>query len=99
MIDLSQRFRDQGVRFIFDPGQSLPIWDPKPLARAIEGSHILISNDYELALIKEKTGLTDDAILRLTDAIITTKGEAGLCNESPMRARHWSPPSPAPTPS
>ena len=77
MIDLSQRFRDQGVRFIFDPGQSLPIWDPKPLARAIEGSHILISNDYELALIKEKTGLTDDAMLRLTDAIITTKGEQG----------------------
>ncbi len=77
MIDLPQRFREQGIRFIFDPGQSLPIWDPKPLARAIEGSHILISNDYELALIKEKTGLTDDALLRLTDAIITTKGEKG----------------------
>ena len=77
MINFSQQFREAGIRFIFDPGQSLPIWDPKLLARAIQGAHILISNDYELALIKEKTGLSDDALLRLTDAVITTRGERG----------------------
>ena len=77
MMTQSTQFRVRGIRYIFDPGQSLPIWDPNPLTRAIEGAHILVSNDYELALIKEKTNLTDVALLRLTDAIITTKGEHG----------------------
>lgn len=77
MIKYPQYFRRLDIRFIFDPGQSLPLWEAKSLANAIRGSHILISNDYELALIKEITGLTDDALLRLTDAIITTKGEHG----------------------
>ena len=77
MIDYSQRFRSLDIRYIFDPGQSLPLWEPRPLANAIRGSHILVSNDYELALIKQKTGLTDDAILGLTGSIITTKGEYG----------------------
>ena len=77
MITYPQHFRPLDIRYIFDPGQSLPLWESKSLANAIRGSHILISNDYELALIKEITGLTDDALLRLTDSIITTKGEHG----------------------
>ena len=77
MIKYPQLFRRLDIRYIFDPGQSLPLWESKSLANAILGSHILISNDYELALIKEITGLTDDALLRLTDTIITTKGDHG----------------------
>lgn len=77
MIKYPQHFRRLDIRYIFDPGQSLPLWDSKSLANAIRGSHILISNDYEFALIKEKTGLTDESILNLTDFIITTKGEHG----------------------
>ena len=77
MINYSQQFRRLDIRYIFDPGQSLPLWEPRPLANAIRGSHILVSNDYELALIKQKTGLTDDALLGLTGSIITTKGEHG----------------------
>ena len=77
MIDYPRRFRELGIQYVFDPGQSLPLWEAKPLAEAIRGSRVLISNDYELALIKETTGLSDEALLNLTDAIITTKGEAG----------------------
>ncbi len=77
MMGYSEQFRARGIKYIFDPGQSLPIWDSKSLAQAIRGSHILISNDYELALIKEMTGLTDESLLRLTGSIITTKGEHG----------------------
>ena len=77
MMNFAQHFRSLDIRYVFDPGQSLPIWDPKPLAEAVRGSHILVSNDYEFALIKEKTGMSDDSLLRLTDAIITTKGEHG----------------------
>ena len=77
MSKYPEHFRHLDIRYIFDPGQSLPLWESKSLANAIRGSHVLISNDYELALIQEITGLTDDALLLLTNAIITTKGEHG----------------------
>jgi len=69
--------RQRGIDYIFDPGQSLPIWEPKALARAIEGARVLISNDYELEMIMSRTGLTKGDLLARTGAVITTRGEHG----------------------
>jgi adenosine kinase len=67
----------RGIDYIFDPGQSLPLWEAKELVRAIEGCKILIVNDYELNLIFSKTGLDKEALLGLVGTIITTLGELG----------------------
>ena len=67
----------RGIDYIFDPGQSLPMWDAKDLVRAIEGCRILIVNDYELDLIISKTGLKKEALLGLAGTIITTRGALG----------------------
>jgi adenosine kinase len=77
MADYPRACRARGIDYIFDPGQSLPMWDAEPLIQAIEGSRILIVNDYELELIMDKTGLGREALLERTGAIITTLGEAG----------------------
>jgi adenosine kinase len=77
MLNYSRQCRNRGIGFIFDPGQSLPTWDGQDLVHAIEGSRILISNDYELNLIMNKTGLKREALLKLTGTIIVTKGELG----------------------
>ncbi|MFH1081165.1 MAG: carbohydrate kinase family protein [Pseudomonadota bacterium] len=69
--------KDRGIDYIFDPGQSLPMWDAKDLLTAIEGARILIVNDYELDLIMHKTGLNKGSLLGMTGAIITTLGELG----------------------
>ena len=66
-----------GIYTIFDPGQSLPAWSAEGLTRCIAQSNLLVSNDYELALIRDKTGKSVAELLELTDAIITTKGEHG----------------------
>jgi adenosine kinase len=70
-------FRERGIPYIFDPGQSLPAWTADRLRRAIDGSTILISNDYELELIKEKTGRSSETLMTMTDRLITTQGEKG----------------------
>lgn len=67
----------KGISYIFDPGQSLPMWDKADLIKCIEGSLILISNDYELELISAKTGLDKKKLLKKTGAVITTLGEFG----------------------
>ena len=77
MMDYSAIYKAKGIDYIFDPGQSLPIWDSQELIRCIEGSKIMISNDYELELIISKTGLDKDNLLQRTNSIITTLGEKG----------------------
>ncbi len=77
MIDYPAKCRAHGIEYIFDPGQSLPMLDPKDLIRAIEGSKILMCNDYELDLILTKTGSSREDILSLTRSVIVTLGDLG----------------------
>ncbi|MDO8636645.1 MAG: carbohydrate kinase family protein [Dehalococcoidia bacterium] len=82
MAKYSARYQSLGIDYIFDPGQSLPMWDGQDLVKSIKGSRILISNDYELEMIIAKTGLDKQKLLQLTGAIITTLGELGSCIRS-----------------
>jgi adenosine kinase len=77
MIRYPQQCKNLGIDYIFDPGQSLPMLAPEDLAQAIEGSRILICNDYELDLIMNKTGLDLEGLLQKAGAIIVTLGESG----------------------
>ena len=77
MIEYSAACRDRGITYICDPGQSLTQWDGKALRDWIEGSMVLISNDYELELIMKMTGMDKKRLLGLTGTIITTIGENG----------------------
>lgn len=77
MTKYANTFRDKGIKYICDPGQSLTAWDSKALLEWIDGSEMLISNDYELEMIMKKTGLNKKNLLDLTKTIITTLGEKG----------------------
>jgi adenosine kinase len=77
MANYPSACKARGIDYIFDPGQSLPMWDAKALVRSIEGARILIVNDYELDLIMNKTGLNKKELLALPKAVITTLGEHG----------------------
>jgi len=41
------------------------------------GATVVICNDYEYELLKQKTGLTEDEILQRSEALIITRGENG----------------------
>jgi adenosine kinase len=77
MKDYPRVCRAKGIPYIFDPGQSLPMWDGNDLAQAIEGSRVLVSNDYELEMISRKTGFGRERLIDLTETIVTTRGEKG----------------------
>lgn len=88
MISYAKTCRDKGIPYICDPGQSLSLWDGKSLREWIEGSLILISNDYELELVMNMTGTDKRGLLRLTKAMITTLGEKGsLISTSELHER------------
>ena len=77
MMNYSITCKAKSIDYIFDPGQSLPMWDSQDLIQCIEGSKIMVSNDYELELIISKTGLDKKKLLQRTNTIITTLGELG----------------------
>jgi adenosine kinase len=53
------------------------MWNSSDLIKCIDGSKILISNDYELELVINNTGLDKKKLLQRTNTIITTLGEFG----------------------
>lgn len=77
MINYPRACKARGIDYIFDPGQSLPVLDAKDLLDALDGCGILISNDYELDLIMNKTGLNKEDLKKRAKAIIVTLGEQG----------------------
>jgi len=77
MEHLARIWRERGVPYIFDPGQSLPAWTGEQLLEMIRGAYVFISNDYELELTRQKTGRGAEELLDLAAAVITTRGEKG----------------------
>ena len=77
MVNYPRLCKKRGIDYIFDPGQSLPMLQPEDIVQAIDGCRILISNDYELDLIMNMTGMKKDALLERAKTIIVTKGEHG----------------------
>ncbi|MFC1869190.1 carbohydrate kinase family protein, partial [Thermodesulfobacteriota bacterium] len=83
MVNYPRLCQARGIDYIFDPGQSLPMLQSEDLVRAIDGCRILISNDYELDLIMNKTGLRKEALIERTRTIIVTMGELGSLISTP----------------
>ena len=70
-------FREQGVPYIYDPGQQLPVLSGADLLAAIEGSFACITNDYELNMICKATGKSEDELVGRTLWLVTTLGADG----------------------
>jgi len=77
MIGYAKIYKLKGIPYICDPGQSLTQWDGQTLREWLDGSMLLISNDYELEMIMNLTGLDKNGLFDLTGTIITTLGEKG----------------------
>jgi adenosine kinase len=77
MLEYSRRFKEMGLPYIFDPGQSIPAWGPAELQEMATGALALIVNDYEQELFCQKTGLDEGDLKNLVQALIVTKGEEG----------------------
>ena len=77
MVQYAEECRTLGMPFVWDPGQQCARMSGAELAEGIDGSALVICNDYEYELIKQKTGLDESAIMGRTGALIVTRGEQG----------------------
>lgn len=77
MVRYAQECRAMGVPYIYDPSQQVARMGGDDLAQGVAGAHIVICNDYEFEIIREKTTLDAAAMLLHAEAVIITKGEKG----------------------
>jgi adenosine kinase len=77
MVQYAEECRTLGIPFVWDPGQQCARMSGPELADGVEGAAIVICNDYEVELLKQKTGLDEAAILTHAGALIVTRGENG----------------------
>jgi adenosine kinase len=77
MVQYAEECRTLGLRYIFDPGQQCARMSGDELREGVIGATIVICNDYELELLRQKTGLAEADIVAASEALIVTKGEHG----------------------
>lgn len=83
MYNYSRVYQERGIRFIFDPGQNIPAFSGEKILEMLTGAEILVSNDYELEMIKKNTGKSRDELLARVKTVITTLGEQGCVVANP----------------
>src|SRR3989344_3125665 len=82
MVKFAKEAQEKEVDFLMDPGMQLPSLNTDQLQEMIKGATILIGNDYEIALLKEKLSLSEEQILNQVKILITTLGEKGSTIQS-----------------
>lgn len=77
MLRHSEECRFRGYPFAADPSQQLARMEGAEITPLIEGAMYLFTNEYESALIEQKTGLSGDEIAAMVQIRVTTLGADG----------------------
>lgn len=101
MVEYIKIYKKLNVPYIFDPGQQITSFTNTELKQMIEGSKVLIGNDYEIQLILNKLSLNLEKLTKMIEILVITKGAKGSeiysqnkkLNISPARPKNTSDPT------
>ncbi|MGW7320114.1 PfkB family carbohydrate kinase [Streptomyces sp. NPDC054865] len=67
-----------GIRVAADPSQQLARLDSEQTRGLVEGAHLLFTNEYESALLRERTGWSEEEVLERVGTWIVTRAADGV---------------------
>ncbi|MYB35228.1 MAG: carbohydrate kinase family protein [Gammaproteobacteria bacterium] len=77
MVQHVHTLHGSGIPFIFDPGQSIPVFSGHEMIELISIANYVCVNDYECKLISNKTGLSLASIQEMAGILVITRGANG----------------------
>ena len=77
MLNHTSECHARGYAFAADPSQQLARMEGEEIRRLVDGARYLFTNEYESALVKSKTGWTDEELLSRVEVRVTTLGATG----------------------
>ena len=77
MLEHAREFSEAGIRFVFDPGQGMPMFNGEELLALVRQASYVTVNDYEGQMLQERTGTPLEQLALAVQALIVTQGAAG----------------------
>jgi adenosine kinase len=77
MVQYAQECSTLGIRYIWDPGQQCARMDGTQLTEGITGAFMVIVNDYEFELLRQKTGMSEQDVQNEVELLVITRGDQG----------------------
>ncbi len=81
MLRHTAECRQEHIPFVADPSQQLSSLDGEQIRSLVDGARYLVTNDYEAALIEQKTGWSAPQVLEHVGVRVTTLGAKGCVVE------------------
>ncbi|MFD9434126.1 carbohydrate kinase family protein [Streptomyces sp. NPDC060002] len=78
MLRHTRQAKELGIPFAADPSQQLARLTGEEAAELVDGATWLFTNEYEAALLAERTGRTREDILKRVGTWVTTLGRRGV---------------------
>jgi adenosine kinase len=82
MLRHTEECRQRGYPFAADPSQQMALMGGDDIKLLVDGATYLFTNDYERALLEQKTGWSEAEVLKRVRTRITTYGADGIRIES-----------------
>jgi adenosine kinase len=77
MARYASECRARSIPFLYDPSQQVARLTGEDLRAGLEGAFLLIVNDYEFGILRQKTELSRDEIEALVPVLVVTHGADG----------------------
>ena len=77
IVQFTRECQEMGVPYVYSPIWQIIRMSGDELAEGLRGAKVVVANDYEYELIKDKTGLDQHGILDHAEMVVTTKGKHG----------------------
>jgi len=77
MLRYAKECKQFGIRYLFDPGQTIPFLQPDEMRTLLDGADVFICNDYELQMILQRTEYSLQDVQSKVRMVVTTRGADG----------------------
>lgn len=92
MLKHARTLQESGRPYLFDPGQTMSVLNRDEIQEAAEGARGILVNDYEMAMLKQQTGLDEASwgrrLGQREGALIVTQGAQGCVVWSTEGGQH-----------
>lgn len=77
MARYARECRDLALPFLYDPSQQVARLSGEDLVAGLDGAFVLVVNDYEFGILRQKTGLSREDLESRVPALVVTHGADG----------------------
>jgi adenosine kinase len=77
IVSFTRECQEMGVPYVYSPIWQIIRMTGQEIAEGVRGAKVVVANDYEYELIRDKTGMSQHNILDHAEMVVVTKGKHG----------------------